>query len=118
MSSLPRLTFLPATNLVPLCRTIILPALADWPPKSLIPRYLGRESLPNFVAPAAFVFAIMVILKLTKIKEFVKAYQADIILVIGVILISLLSFAIGYITAKEQGKEPIRFEEGVGGLDL
>ncbi len=52
----------------------------------------------------------MVILKLTKIKEFVKAYQTDIILVIGVILISLLSFAMGYITAKEQGKEPIRFE--------
>ena len=110
MSSLPRLTFLPATNLVPLCRMIILPALADWPSKSLTPRYLGRESLPNFVAPAAFVFAIMVILKLTKIKEFVKAYQTDIILVIGVILISLLSFAMGYITAKEQGKEPIRFE--------
>lgn len=47
---------------------------------------------------------------LTKIKEFVKTYQADIILVIGVILISLLSFAMGYIVAKQQDKEPIRLE--------
>jgi len=47
---------------------------------------------------------------LTKIKDFVKTYQSDIILVIGVILISLLSFAMGYIVAKQQEKEPIRFE--------
>ena len=44
---------------------------------------------------------------LSEIKEFVKKHQADIILVIGVILISLLSFAMGYISAKEQGKEPL-----------
>jgi hypothetical protein len=42
------------------------------------------------------------------LKDFIKEYQEDIILVIGVILISLLSFAMGYIIAKEQGKEPIR----------
>mgnify|MGYP005841617653 CR=1 FL=1 len=47
---------------------------------------------------------------LAKIKQFVKTYQADIILVIGVILISLLSFAMGYIMAKQQEKEPIQFE--------
>jgi hypothetical protein len=47
---------------------------------------------------------------LTKIKEFVKIHQTDIILVIGVILISLLSFAMGYIVAKQQEKEPIRIE--------
>ena len=47
---------------------------------------------------------------LTKIKQFVKTYQTDIILVIGVVLISLLSFAMGYIVAKQQEKEPIRFE--------
>ena len=40
---------------------------------------------------------------------FIKKYQADIILVIGVILISLLSFAIGYIVAKQE-KEPLKFE--------
>jgi len=47
---------------------------------------------------------------LTKIKEFVKSHQSDIILLIGVILISLLSFAMGYIVAKYQEKEPIRIE--------
>ena len=48
---------------------------------------------------------------LTKIKEFLKKYQADIILVIGVILISLLSFAIGFIVAKQQEKEPLKIEK-------
>ena len=51
---------------------------------------------------------------LHNIKEFVKnrdRYQADIILVIGVILISLLSFAVGFITAKTYDKEPLRFEK-------
>lgn len=47
---------------------------------------------------------------LTKIKEFVKTYQADIILVIGVILVSLLSFALGFIVAKQQEKEQIKIE--------
>lgn len=47
---------------------------------------------------------------LTKIKQFVKDRQEDIILLIGVILISLLSFAVGYIVAKQQDKEPIKFE--------
>ena len=47
---------------------------------------------------------------LAKIKNFVKEYQADIILVIGVILISLLSFAMGYIVAKTYDKEPLRIE--------
>lgn len=49
---------------------------------------------------------------LSKIIEFVKEYQADIILVIGVILISLLSFAAGFIAAnKQQEKEPIKIEK-------
>lgn len=47
---------------------------------------------------------------LSKITNFVKKYQADIILVIGVILISLLSFAMGYIVAKTYDKEPIKIE--------
>jgi len=47
---------------------------------------------------------------LAKIKQFVKENLADIILVIGVILISLLSFAVGYIVAKQQEKEPIKIE--------
>jgi len=48
---------------------------------------------------------------LSKIKQFVKEHQGDIILVVGVILISLLSFAMGYIVAKQQEKEPIVIEE-------
>jgi len=50
---------------------------------------------------------------LAKLKEFVKLHQNDIILLIGVILISLLSFAMGYIVAKEQEKEPIRIEQNI-----
>jgi predicted negative regulator of RcsB-dependent stress response len=48
---------------------------------------------------------------LEKIKEFIKEHWEEIILVIGVILISLLSFAIGYITAKHEEKEPIKIEK-------
>ena len=47
---------------------------------------------------------------LAKFFQFVKKYQEDIILVIGVILISLLSFAVGYIVAKQEGKESIKIE--------
>jgi len=47
---------------------------------------------------------------LSKIQNFVKTHLDDIILLIGVILISLLSFAAGYIVAKQQEKEPIKIE--------
>jgi len=47
----------------------------------------------------------------TKVIQFVKAYQADIILLIGVVLISLLSFAAGYIVSEAQKKTPIQFEQ-------
>jgi len=50
---------------------------------------------------------------LSKIKEFVKTHHEEIILVIGVILISLLSFSVGYIVAKQEGKTPINIEYGV-----
>lgn len=42
---------------------------------------------------------------LAKIKEFVKKYKEDVILFIGVVLISLLSFAAGYIAANEKKNE-------------
>jgi hypothetical protein len=45
-----------------------------------------------------------------KIKEFIKEHWEEIILVIGVILISLLSFTIGYIVAKQEEKQPIEIE--------
>ncbi len=47
---------------------------------------------------------------LAKFIQFVKTHQEDIVLVIGVILISLLSFAMGYIVAKQQEKESIKIE--------
>lgn len=47
---------------------------------------------------------------LAKISEIVKAHKAEIILCIGVFLISLLSFSIGYIAANQSGKEPIKIE--------
>jgi hypothetical protein len=45
------------------------------------------------------------------IKEFFSKYQEEIILATGVILISLLSFALGYIFAKNESKSEIRFQE-------
>lgn len=50
---------------------------------------------------------------LSKIKNFVKNHYNDIILFVSIILISLLSFAIGYIVAKFEKKEPIRFEKEI-----
>jgi len=56
---------------------------------------------------------------LTKVQEFVKIYQKDIVLVIGVILISFISFSTGYfisfstgyLIAKDQLKGPIQVQE-------
>jgi hypothetical protein len=48
---------------------------------------------------------------LSRIKHFVNKYSGDIILAIGVILISLLSFLIGYIVAKEEIKYPLELKE-------
>ncbi|HDH99086.1 MAG TPA: hypothetical protein ENF68_00105 [bacterium] len=48
---------------------------------------------------------------LTKIREFVKKYQEDIVLFIGVVLISLLSFAVGYIVGNEKKNESRKAEQ-------
>ena len=48
---------------------------------------------------------------LSKIIQFVKNHQDDIILLIGVILVSLFSFAAGYIIRAWPEKTPIQFEE-------
>lgn len=45
-----------------------------------------------------------------KLTQFLKEHQDDIVLLVGVILISLLSFAVGFITAKNEAKEPLRIE--------
>ena len=42
-----------------------------------------------------------------KVRTFIDQYLSDIILLIGVILISLLSFAVGYIVAKQQEVDEI-----------
>jgi len=67
-----------------------------------------------------FVYPLKALLKLFRKNNIIKFFfgfskkikknQTDIILVIGVILISLLSFAAGYITANYQNKAPIEFE--------
>ena len=46
-----------------------------------------------------------------KARAFIDRHLDDIILVVGVILISLLSFAAGYITAHQQEKTPMKFEK-------
>ncbi len=45
---------------------------------------------------------------LSEIKEFVKARFNDIMLFIIIILLVLLAFAAGFITAKQQLKEPLK----------
>ncbi|MBU4466476.1 hypothetical protein L6250_02575 [Candidatus Parcubacteria bacterium] len=47
---------------------------------------------------------------LTKLKDFVKIHLNDILIVTAVILISLFSFAAGYLTSDYRQKEPIRIE--------
>jgi len=48
---------------------------------------------------------------LSNIKQLVKTHQGDIILLIGVVLISLLSFAAGYIVGAWPEKTPVQIEE-------
>ena len=50
---------------------------------------------------------------LTRIVQFVKIYKSDMILGVGVVLISLLSFATGYLVAKERMKGSISIQENV-----
>jgi hypothetical protein len=48
----------------------------------------------------------------TKILDFVKENQDKIVLIVCIVLISLLSFSLGYIFAKTQEKQPLRIIEG------
>ena len=48
---------------------------------------------------------------LAKIKGFVNNNRTDIVLFIGVVLIALLAFLTGYITAKQQEKAPLIIED-------
>jgi hypothetical protein len=49
---------------------------------------------------------------LSRTKQWIVEHKDDIILLIVVILISLLSFALGFILAKQREKEPIKIENG------
>jgi hypothetical protein len=50
---------------------------------------------------------------LSNIKNFVKDNKSDIILLIVIVLISLISFSLGYIIAKSEGKSSIIIEEKI-----
>ncbi len=50
---------------------------------------------------------------LPKIIDFVKKNLPDILLLVAVMLVSMFSFSLGYITAKMEEKEPLRFEEPI-----
>lgn len=59
VSSLPFLVPDPATNLDPLCLTIMLPAAAVDPADNFTPSLLDIESRPKWVVPPALVCAIV-----------------------------------------------------------
>ena len=50
---------------------------------------------------------------ITKIQRFVKKNSRDILLFVAVMLVSLFSFSLGYITSKMEDKEPLHFEEPI-----
>lgn len=50
---------------------------------------------------------------LTKITNFVKKNQSEIVLVLAVILISLLAFVWGYLSAQNDLKQEIKIEKYV-----
>lgn len=47
---------------------------------------------------------------LAKIQDFVKSHFSDIMTFIIVVLLIMLAFSVGYITAKYQAKTPIQIE--------
>ena len=47
----------------------------------------------------------------SNLARLVKTYQSDIILAIGVAMISLLSFGVGFLVAREHLKEPVTMKE-------
>ncbi|MGB3988270.1 MAG: hypothetical protein WBK67_01090 [Minisyncoccales bacterium] len=50
---------------------------------------------------------------LSKISHFVKENQKELILLLGVIMISSLSYAFGYVVAKTESREYLEIEEPV-----
>src|SRR6476660_9427875 len=58
VSSLPRPTLTPGLNLVPRCRTMIVPPETNWPPKAFTPKRCAFESRPFLELPKPFLCAI------------------------------------------------------------
>ena len=58
VSSAPRRTLIPGKNRVPLWRMRIIPDFTICPPNFLTPNRFDRESRPNLLVPADFVFDI------------------------------------------------------------
>ena len=50
---------------------------------------------------------------LARISHFVKENRRELILLIGILLISSLSFAFGYIIAKTEEKNQLKFEDPI-----
>ncbi len=50
---------------------------------------------------------------ITKISNFVKRNKEDILLFIAIMLVVMFSFSLGYIMAKMEQKEPLKFETPV-----
>ena len=48
---------------------------------------------------------------LAKIIDFVKVHSSDILLFLIIVLLVRLAFAAGFVTAREQFKEPIRIQQ-------
>ncbi len=49
-------------------------------------------------------------MNLKELLILLRKYQGNIILAIAIVLISLFSFAMGFIVARQDNREPIRFE--------
>jgi hypothetical protein len=47
---------------------------------------------------------------ISQIKDFIKKHFSDIILFIIIVLLMMLSFAVGYLIAENQLKEPLQIE--------
>lgn len=54
---------------------------------------------------------------LTNFKSWVKEYQSDIVLTLGIILVALASFGIGRLTAPQSDNEPIIIQEPVASAE-
>jgi hypothetical protein len=53
---------------------------------------------------------------LSHLKEFVKEHESDVILTIGIVLVALISFGVGRLTALPENKEPIVIQQSTAAI--